>query len=68
MDDKGVIYIPAPETRGMGGSNLELFVPSYSMYKLATMGITGEPMAAPSTLFIELALEREVGVLETELQ
>ena len=37
VDDKGVIYIPAPE---LGG---------YSMYKLATMGLTGEPMAAPST-------------------
>ena len=46
VDDKGVIYIPAPELRGVV---LRAFCSKYSMYKLATMGLTGEPMAAPST-------------------
>ena len=32
------------------------------------MGLTGEPMAAPLNLFIELALEGEVCVFETKLQ
>ena len=48
VDDKGVIYIPAPELRGVGAV-LRAFCSKYSMYKLATMGLTGEPMAAPST-------------------
>ena len=50
VDDKGVIYIPAPELGGwVGGAVLRAFCSKYSMYKLATMGLTGEPMAAPST-------------------
>ena len=48
VDDKGVIYIPAPECRGKGAV-LRAFCSKYSMYELATMGLTGEPMAAPST-------------------
>ena len=48
VDDKGVIHIPAPEPGG-GGAVLRAFCSKYSMYKLATMGLTGEPMAAPST-------------------
>ena len=48
VDDKGVIYIPVPEPRGWGAV-LRAFCSKYSMYKLATMGLTGEPMAAPST-------------------
>ena len=48
VDDKGVIYIPAPELRGVEAV-LRAFCSKYSMYKLATMGLTGEPMAAPST-------------------
>ena len=48
VDDKGIIYIPAPELRGWGAV-LRAFCSKYSMYKLATMGLTGEPMAAPST-------------------
>ena len=43
-----VIYIPVPEPRGWGAV-LRDFCSKYSMYKLATMGLTGEPMAAPST-------------------
>ena len=50
------------------GAVLRTFCSKYSMYKLATMGLTREPMAVPINLFIELALEREVGVLETKLQ
>ena len=46
--DKGVIYIPAPELRGWGAV-LRAFCSKYSMYRLATMGLTGEPMAASST-------------------
>ena len=49
VDDKGVIYIPAPELGGGWGAVLRAFCSKYSMYKLATMGLTGEPMAAPST-------------------
>ena len=48
MDDKGVIHIPAPELGGWGAV-LRAFCSKYSMYKLATMGLTGEPMAAPVT-------------------
>ena len=48
VDDKGVIHIPAPELGGLGAV-LRAFCSKYSMYKLATMGLTGEPMAAPST-------------------
>ena len=48
VDGKGVIYIPAPEPRGVGAV-LRAFCSKYSMYKLATMGLTREPMAAPST-------------------
>ena len=48
VDDKGVIYIPAPEPGGWGAV-LRAFCSKYSMYRLATMGLTGEPMAAPST-------------------
>ena len=47
VDDKGVIYIPTPEP-GVGAV-LRAFCSRYSMYKVATMGLTGEPMAAPST-------------------
>ena len=48
VDDKGVIDIPAPELGGMG-EVLRAFCSTYSMYKLATMGLTGEPMTTPST-------------------
>ena len=48
VDDKGVIHIPAPELWGVGAV-LRAFCSKYSMYKLATMGLTGEPMTAPST-------------------
>ena len=47
VDDKGVIHIHAPETGGWGAV-LRAFCSKYSMYKLATMGLTGEPMATPS--------------------
>ena len=49
VDDKGVIYIPAPEPGGWVGAVLRAFCSKYSMYRLATMGLTEEPMAAPST-------------------
>ena len=48
VDDKSVIHIPGPELRGVGAV-LRAFCSKYSMYKLATMGLTGEPKAAPST-------------------
>ena len=48
VDDKSVIHIPALELRGWGAV-LRAFCSKHSMYKLATMGLTGEPMAAPST-------------------
>ena len=48
VDDKGVIYIPAPEPGGWGAV-LRDFCSKYSMYRLATLGLTGQPMAAPST-------------------
>ena len=37
-----------PQNLG-GGAVLRAFCSTYSVYKLATMGLTGEPMAAPST-------------------
>ena len=48
VDDKGVIYIPVPEPRGWEAV-LRAFCSKYSIYKLVIMGLTGEPMAAPST-------------------
>ena len=48
VDDKGVIYKPAPEPGGWGAV-LSAFCSKYSMYRLATMGLTVEHMAAPST-------------------
>ena len=48
VDGKGVIYIPVLELGGVGAV-LRAFCSKYSMYRLATMGLTGEPMAAPST-------------------
>ena len=48
VDNKGVIHIPVPELGGWGAV-LRAFCSKYSMYKLATMGLTEEPMAAPST-------------------
>ena len=50
VDDKGVIHIPAPELGGLGAV-LRAFCSKYSMYRLAIMGLTGEPMAAPSTKY-----------------
>ena len=48
VDDKSVIHIPVPEPVGWG-ADLKAFCSKYSMYRLATMGLTREPMAAPST-------------------
>ena len=48
VDDTFVIHIPAPEPGGWGAV-LRAFCSDYSIYKLATIGLTGEPMAAPST-------------------
>ena len=48
MDDKGVIHIPVPEPGGWGAV-LRAFCSKYSIYRLATIGLTGEPTAAPST-------------------
>ena len=45
VNDKGVIHIPAPELGGWGAV-LGAFCSKYSIYKLATMGLTGEPMAS----------------------
>ena len=41
VDDKGVIYIPVPEPGGGWGAVLRAFCSKYSMYKLATIGLTG---------------------------
>ena len=57
-----------PQNLGGWGQYLELFASKYSMYRLATMGLTEEPHGSTLNLFIELALEREVGVFETKLQ
>ena len=37
------------DDKGGWGAVLRAFCSKYSMYRLATMGLTGEPMAAPST-------------------
>ena len=57
-----------PQNLGGVGAVLRAFCSKYSMYKLATMGLTGQTHGSTLNLFIELALEREVGVLETKLQ
>ena len=38
-----------PQYLGGLGAVLGAFCSKYSIYRLATMGLTGEPMAAPST-------------------
>ena len=48
VGDKGVIHIPVPESGGWGQC-LELFALSTPCINWPTMGLTGEPMAAPST-------------------
>ena len=35
---------------------------------LATIGLTGDPMAAHFSLFKELILKQEIGVIQTEPQ
>ena len=67
VDDKGIIHIPAPELGGWGAV-LRAFCSKYSMYRLATMGLTGGTHGSTLNLFIELALERKVGVFETKFQ
>ena len=46
VDDKGVIHIPSPEP-GWWGAVLRAFCSKYSMFKLATMGLTGDPWQHP---------------------
>ena len=47
LDDKGVIHMSQPKSGGGGCSEA---VPSKcSMYRLATIGLTRDPMATPST-------------------
>ena len=46
VDDKGIIHIPAPELGGVGAV-LRAFCSKYSMYRLATMGLTGNPWQHP---------------------
>ena len=48
LDDKCVIHIPAQEPGGCGAV-LRAFCSKYSIYKLATIGLTGEPIATPLT-------------------
>ena len=47
-DHKCVIHKSSPQARGCGAV-LIVFVSNASIYKLAFMGLMGEPMAAPST-------------------
>ena len=47
-DCEGVIYISFPQRRGMGDV-LRALTSKSSIYKFATMGLIGEPMAAPSS-------------------
>ena len=46
VDDKCVIHIPA-QSLGGWGAVLRAFCSKYSMYKLATMGLTGNPWQHP---------------------
>ena len=39
-----------------------------SINKLATIGLTGDPMAAPFVCSKKLALEQEIGIEQTEFQ
>ena len=48
LDDKGVIYIPKPVPREVGGRP-ESFSLKCSMYRFATMGLTRDPIATPLT-------------------
>ena len=60
--DKGVIHKPAPEPRGGWEQYLEIFV------EVGYNGVDRGTHGCSLNLFIELVLERKVGVLETKLQ
>ena len=48
LDDPCVIHKPVPYLGGLI-ADARAFLSKYSMYRLATMGLTSEPIAAPST-------------------
>ena len=47
-DHKCVIYKSSPQTRGCG-TVVRALISNVSIYKFATIGLMGEPIAAPST-------------------
>ena len=64
VDDKGVIHKPGQEPRGVGGSFLFQVLHVEIGHNGADWGTHGCTL----NLFIELVLERKVGVFETKLQ
>ena len=48
VDDPCVIHKPIPKPRGWE-ADLSASLSKCSMYRLATIGLTGDPIAAPST-------------------
>ena len=50
------------------GADLIASTSKLSMYMLATMGLKGDPIAAPSTCSLKLPLEAEVCTGNAELQ
>ena len=66
VDDKGVINKPAPEPRGLGQCLEFLFQVLH--VEVGQNGAVWGTHDCTLNLFIELVLERKVGVLETKLQ
>ena len=52
----------------LGGFTIDVRVlcSKYSINKFATKGLTGDLIVTPLSLFIELALEQEIGVTQAE--
>ena len=65
VDEKGIIHIPAPKPRG-GGSTLS-FLFQVLHVEVGNNGADWGTHSSTLNLFIELVLERKVGVLETKL-
>ena len=61
LNDPGVIHKPIPYPGGFA-ADFNAFPSKYSMYRLATMGLMGDPTATPSTCS-EFILKGEVSIV-----
>ena len=66
-NSKSVIHTSFPDF-GVDGDVARALVSRSSINRLATIGLKGDPIAAALTCFIDLALECEVGGVQTKFQ